>query len=206
MPIEASEVVQEAHLGQPQRIVEQVEREDRGEAQQRHDLEPLAPHRLVDGGELRVAGDPPLDRPAREVARDQERRRGAESGADQGVDRPLGEAEDGAGGERQQRAGDERDGRHGVAEDEDDRPPHAQALHPLREARHVGPACRPARNRPARTASADDDIEDEFAAGSRGWGGCIAGCVHEGLLSLLRELYVGNGGAGWPLATSMPGT
>src|SRR5436305_1296541 len=51
------EVLEEGDLGQPEGVVQQVEREHRGEAQQGHDLEALAAHRLVDGGKTGIAGD-----------------------------------------------------------------------------------------------------------------------------------------------------
>src|SRR5262245_31815012 len=133
-PDGGEEIVHEADPCQPEEVVEEREREDRREAKEEHDLPSLDGHRAVDGGEARIPGDQALDRPPRQVTRDEESRAGSEDRRDEDVDHALRQAEDRPGGERQDRAGDERHHRDRVAEDEDERSPHAEPVHPRGEA------------------------------------------------------------------------
>src|SRR5215210_5058351 len=161
----SGEVLQERHLGQAQGVVEQVEWEDRGEPQQGHDLEALAADRPVDGGEPGVALDAPLDAAAGDVARHQEGQRGTEGRTDEGVDRALRQPEDDARGEREQRARDEGHGGDGVAEDEDDRSPDAEAVDPLRELKDVAAGLTAEEEQGGQDRYADQDVEDVPALG-----------------------------------------
>src|SRR6185312_15005081 len=186
------EVVEEGDLGQSQGIVQQVEGEDRGEPQQGDDLEALAAHRTVDGGELCVAGDLLLDAGAGEIARDEKGARGAERGSDQCEDCALRQTEDDARGEGEQRARHEGDGGDGVAQDEDDRAPDSEARDPLRELGDVVRDFPAAEEERGDDRQADDDVEDQLRPGFRSRGRALrgfdgGGCVH------LRRLLSGTG-------------
>ena len=100
-------------------------------------LNPSAPTARVDCSEPGMVRHPLLDRPPREVPRDEERGSRAEGCADEDVRRALHDAEHGAGRERQQRSRDEGHRRCHVAQDEDGRAPDAEAFDPTDERRQV---------------------------------------------------------------------
>src|SRR5262249_22158891 len=120
----------EADLGQAEGVVEEGEREERGEPRQQDDLEAAGGHGLVEGAEPGVAGQPLLDKAAGQGAPQPEGERGARD-AGQGDDgRADDNPEEGAGSEGDDRAREDQAGK-GVDGGEDDRAP--------------GPAAKPAK-------------------------------------------------------------
>ena len=93
------DVVAEADLGQAERVVEQREREERGEPRQQDDLEAAGGHGLIEGAEPAVAGQPLLDQAAGQGAPQPEGEAGACDAAQRDDGRADDDPEEGAGGE-----------------------------------------------------------------------------------------------------------
>ena len=123
--------VAERHAGEPEGIVEQVEREGGRQPGQEDDLPALARHRLVDGAEPRVGLDATGHPVAGQVAPHQERRGGAEGRGDRDEDEPPDHPEDGAGPEGEDPAGQEENRGQHVQRHEDRRTPGAETGNPV---------------------------------------------------------------------------
>jgi hypothetical protein len=95
-------VVAEADLCQAEGVVEEREREERGEPRQQDDLEAAGGHGLIEGAEAAVAGHPLLDQAAGQGAPQPEGEAGACNAAHRDDRRADDDPEEGAG-----RMGDE---------------------------------------------------------------------------------------------------